>query len=136
MKYIYYATLYQDGDSIGVKFYDLPNVNTFGDGEIEASEMAKDALEGYLLAAEDNQIELPERTNAADIQTKKGESLLAVVVDTSLVREREDNKLVKKTLTIPSYLDRAARENGLNFSQELSDRLKKKLKLNWVGDNC
>ncbi|MCK8616976.1 type II toxin-antitoxin system HicB family antitoxin [Fructobacillus sp. M158] len=130
MKYIYYATLYHDDGMIGVKFYDFPSINTFGNDEIEAAEMAKDALEGYLLAAEDKHLALPPKTDAADIDVKKEEVLLAVMVDTSIVREREDNKLVKKTLSIPAYLDRAARENGLNFSQELSDRLRKKLQLN------
>ncbi|CAK1225487.1 Antitoxin component HicB of the HicAB toxin-antitoxin system (HicB) [Fructobacillus cardui] len=85
MKYMYYATLYPDCDCIGVKFHDFPNVNTLGKDKIETTKMAKDTLEGYLLSAEDNRIQLPERTNATDIQTKNGESLLAVVVDTSLV---------------------------------------------------
>lgn len=129
MKYMYYATLYKDGDSVGVKFHDFPSINTFGESDIEAAEMAKDALEGYLLAAEDNDISLTKRTDAIDIETGKGESLLAVVVDTAIVREKEDNKLVKKTLSIPAYLDRAGKENGLNFSQELSEQLRKKLQL-------
>lgn len=129
MKYVYYATLYHDEDAIGVKFHDLPNVNTFGSDVIEATEMAKDALEGYLLVAEDENIALPEATDAMDIKIEQGETLLAVVVDTSIVREREDNKLVKKTLTIPSYVDRAARESGLNFSQVLADSIKQKLQL-------
>lgn len=130
MKYIYYATLYHDEDTIGVKFHDLPNVNTFGANVAEASDMAKDALEGYLLVAEDENIDLPQYTDAFDIQVNKGEALLAVKVDTSLVREREDNKLVKKTLTVPAYVDRAGREAGLNFSQLLSDSIKNKLQLN------
>lgn len=130
MKYVYYATLYHDEDTVGVKFHDLPKVNTFGSDVIEAADMAKDALEGYLLVAEDNQLTLPKDTDALDIKTAPGESLLAVVVDTSIVREREDNKLVKKTLTIPSYVDRAGREAGLNFSQVLSETIQKKLQLN------
>lgn len=129
MKYVYYATLYHDDDAIGVKFHDLPSVNTFGADVVEASDMAKDALEGYLLVAEDENIKLPKATDALDIQVNKGEALLAVQVDTSIVREKEDNKLVKKTLTVPAYVDRAGREAGLNFSQVLSDSIKHKLKL-------
>ncbi|CAK1231665.1 Antitoxin component HicB of the HicAB toxin-antitoxin system (HicB) [Fructobacillus cardui] len=85
MKYMYYSTLYLDCDCIGVNFHDFPNVNTLGKDKIEATKMAKDVLEGDLIAAEDNRIQLPERTSATDVQTKNGESLLAVVADTSLV---------------------------------------------------
>jgi len=130
MKYVYYATLYHDENAIGVKFNDLPSVNTFGSDVVDATEMAKDALEGYLLVAEDEKISLPKPTDAMNIKLEPGEVLLTVVVDTSIVREREDNKLVKKTLTIPSYVDRAGREAGLNFSQVLSETIQKKLQLN------
>ncbi|MDR3191019.1 MAG: type II toxin-antitoxin system HicB family antitoxin [Lactobacillaceae bacterium] len=127
MKYVYYATLYDDGDAVGVKFVDFPSVFTFGNDELDAIDMAQEALELYLWTAEDKGIPIPAFTHAKDITEKAGERLIAIKVNTALVREQEANKLVKKTLTIPAYVDRIAREAGINFSQALTEALKQKL---------
>ncbi|GAB2027393.1 hypothetical protein [Lactovum odontotermitis] len=52
---------------------------------------------------------------------------MLISADTQFARDRENNKLVKKTLTIPNYLNVLGVEKGINFSQLLSDSLKKEL---------
>lgn len=47
-----------------------------------------------------------------------------VPVDTDAWRRQFDNKSVKKTLTIPSWLNKKAEKAGINFSQVLQDALK------------
>ena len=42
-------------------------------------------------------------------------------------RKRFNNKAVKKTLTIPEWLNEAAQESNVNFSLVLQDALKEKL---------
>jgi hypothetical protein len=44
-----------------------------------------------------------------------------------LWREKIVNKTVKKTLTLPSWLNIEAERCGINFSQTLQDALKQKL---------
>lgn len=129
MKYIYYATLYNDNDSVGVSFHDFPGVNTFGEDEFEAVMNAQEALEGYLWVAEDENISIPDATMSKDIKLQDGERLIAIQVDTTVVRLKEKNKYIKKTLTIPSYVDQAGKDAGINFSQALTEAVKEKLEL-------
>ncbi|XOQ35934.1 MAG: HicB-like domain-containing protein [Lactococcus sp.] len=127
MKIQYFATLYHDGDYIGVKFSDIEGLVTFGTDYQDAVKMAQEALEGWLLVAEDFKDEIPTPSLPDAIDLKKSESLVMLQVDTQLIRDREDNKLVKKTLTIPNYLNILGNDAGVNFSQLLTDTLKKEL---------
>lgn len=129
MKYIYYATLYNDDGLVGVSFHDFPGVNTFGNDEFEAIENAQEALEGYLWVAEDENMTIPKATTTDAISLNNEERLVAIQIDTNLVRLREDNKLIKKTLTIPAYVDKAGKDAGINFSQALTEAVKEKLEL-------
>ena len=83
----------------------------------------------YLCIAEDKGITIPKATTSDNIELKDGERLVAVQVDTAMVRLREENKYIKKTLTIPAYVDLAGKEAGMNFSQVLTEAVKSKLKL-------
>ena len=47
-----------------------------------------------------------------------------------LVRDRIEEKSVKKTLTIPKWLNDLAEENNINFSQLLQVAIKKYIGLN------
>ena len=47
-----------------------------------------------------------------------------VTVDTVFARKKEDNKAVKKTLTIPNWLNELAINNEVNFSHVLQQVLK------------
>ena len=127
MKIQYFATLYHDGDYIGVKFSYIEGLVTFGTDYQDAVKMAQEALEGWLLVAEDFKDEIPTPSLPDAIDLKKSESLVMLQVDTQLIRDREDNKLVKKTLTIPNYLNILGNDAGVNFSQLLTDTLKKEL---------
>ena len=49
--------------------------------------------------------------------------------DTAIYRQTLSNVAVKKTLSIPQWLNRAAIANGINFSQVLQDALKQKLNM-------
>lgn len=129
MKYIYYATLYNDEGSVGVSFHDFPGVNTFGEDEFDAISNAQEALEGYLWVAEDENINIPKATTTDLISLSENERLVAIQVDTNLVRLREENKYIKKTLTIPAYVDQAGKDAGINFSQALTEAVKEKLEM-------
>ena len=58
-----------------------------------------------------------------------------VTVDTVFARKKEDNKAVKKTLTIPNWLNELAINNEVNFSQVLQQALKKELNIiQWIKE--
>ena len=46
------------------------------------------------------------------------------------VRMAQNNRSVNRTVTLPAWLNAAALENGINFSQLLQDALKAQLHLN------
>lgn len=131
-KYLYFAVLDQDADASGytVTFPDLPGCITEGDDLSESLDMARDALEGYLLVLEDLKEEIPAASDWECIkaQLESDSSIItAIKADTRIARLREDNKAVKKTLTIPNWLDEAAKERNINFSQLLQEALKEAL---------
>jgi post-segregation antitoxin (ccd killing protein) len=44
-----------------------------------------------------------------------------------MIRDAIENRAVKKTLTIPKWLDDLATEHGINFSRTLQEALKRQL---------
>ena len=122
MKYYYPAVFVKDDDKIGVSFPDIPGCFTFGDDMADALFMAEDAASMMIASFEDDGDPIPA---SSDIATIKTDGIVSLVpVDTDEWRRKFDNKAVKKTLTIPSWLNRKAEKAGVNFSQVLQDALK------------
>lgn len=106
-----------------VEFIDF-NCSTFGNDLIEAFSMAQDAMGLYL----DGMINFPKpTTNFDNIKLKKNEFINYVEIDMDDYRRKHNNKSVKKTLTIPCWLNSLCEENSINFSQVLQEALKEKL---------
>lgn len=110
-----------------VTFPDLIGCITEGDNLKEAMKMAKEVLELYLYNIEDDGEEIPQASKPEKVDISKGCFVSPVNADMILIRKEMDNKSVKKTLTIPSWLNKLAEENKINFSQILQESLKKKL---------
>ena len=127
-KEMYPAVFSTDGKTgYTVMFPDLLGCVTEGDTLKEAVEMAEDALGIYLYSLSEDGEEFPEASNPADIKCEKGEFTDLVVWDEEEYLKRTDNKAVKKTLTIPSWLNYKAEEKQLNFSQILQRALREEL---------
>ena len=89
--------------------------------------MAKDALEGHILVLEDYNDPIPTPTNPQDIQISNNALLIPIEIDTKIARYKEENKFIKKTLTIPQHLNILGEQHGINFSQLLQDALRERL---------
>jgi predicted RNase H-like HicB family nuclease len=126
--YVFPAVFFQDGNYIGVRFPDLPGCNTFGEKQDDAIRMARDALGGHLLCLEDAG-NIPESTPFTEIELKSGESLVLIEVWLSVLRDGDRNKAVKKTITLPNWLNKKAVEAQVNFSNTLQEALLQKLGL-------
>lgn len=59
----------------------------------------------------------------------RNETILIIAVDLELEIAKRRNKLIKKTLTIPEYLNILGVRNNMNFSQILAEGLREKLKI-------
>lgn len=123
-KYVYPAVFEADEGSIAVNFPDLTNCFTQGENEIDALEMAQDVLNGKLVYLEDKHEVIPKPTSIKELSVKSNQYVTLVAADTFMYRKANSNKAVKKTLTIPSWLNEAAESQSINFSQVLQDALK------------
>lgn len=109
-----------------VNFPDLEDCFTDGDTLEEALYNAQDVLGLVLYSKEENGIEINPPKNDF-IATKENQALSYVSVWMPLVRDEIENKSVKKTITIPKWLNDLAEDKGVNFSRLLQVSLKKYL---------
>ena len=94
----------------------------------QAYEMAVDALGLSITTMEAEKISLPKASEPDQIHLEKEEYLVIVEFDIMEYRRKHCSKAVKKTLTIPEWLNEAAIKAGLNFSQVLQEALLEKVK--------
>lgn len=91
--------------------------------------MAEDVLTLVLYGYESDGRSIPAPSSVSAFAIKEGEFVNYIACDTLAYRKIHNNKAVKKTLTIPEWLNEAASEAGINFSQVLQDALKTQLHL-------
>ena len=127
MKYVYPAILYPDDGKIGVTVPDLPGCHTYGDDKADALFMAKDAIEMWLWNAENNAYPVPPASELLPLEP--GETLTLIAADTDEYRRQIDTRAVKKTLSIPQWLNYKAEKANAPFSQILQQGLKTYLKI-------
>ena len=129
MKYIYPAVFSPEDPGYSVEFPDLPGCCTCGDSLEESLSMAKDALSLFLVELEDEKQDIPEPSPIQSLSLEENSFASLINVDTTIYRQTLSNVAVKKTLSIPQWLNQAAIANGINFSQVLQDALKQKLNM-------
>ena len=129
-KYAYPAvfTLEEDG-TYSIIFPDLEGCYTCGDSLEDGIEMAEDALALTLYGYEKEGRETPKASVPTAITVSENEFVNFIACDTMAYRKMYNNKAVKKTLTIPEWLNEAATSMGLNFSQVLQEALISKIQM-------
>ncbi|NMA94176.1 MAG: HicB family protein [Clostridiales bacterium] len=103
------------------------DINTQGADIPDAIFMARDAIGLVGIDMQDDGEALPE---AAPLESIRGgdEDIVSLVdVDFAEYRRRHDNRVVRKNLTIPSWLNEEGIARGINFSQVLQEALIEKL---------
>lgn len=129
-KYVYAAVFTKEEDgNFSVIFNDLEGCYTCGSTLEEAIEMAEDVLALTLYGYEIDKKEIPEPTDISFIKVNENEFVNYIACDTLEYRKMYNKKAIKKTLTIPEWLNREALENNINFSAVLQEALQEKLML-------
>lgn len=127
-KYVYPAVFeLEEGGMYSVVFPDLKGCFTSGEGLADAIVMAEDVLAFTLCDAEDDASAIPPASDLGSILQENGTFASYIVCDTDAYRKKISSRSVKKTLSIPEWLNEKAMAAGLNFSQTLQDALKEKL---------
>lgn len=128
-KYIYPAVFTPEDGGYVVNFPDFESCYTEGDTLEEAMEMAGDVLCLTLYDMEEEGKAIPNPSSIKDIQTDGDAFVSLVHCDTVEYRKYFDNRAVKKTLTIPNWLNTIAERQGVNFSLILQNALKRELNI-------
>lgn len=127
-RYVYPAIFTpEDSGGYSVVFPDLEGCYTCGDSLADSLEMAQDALALVLYGYEKDGHAIPAPSDRKDIRLQDNEFINYVSCDTMSYRKKYNNKAVKKTLSIPEWLNEEATAVGINFSQVLQDALKQQL---------
>lgn len=117
-----------DGEYYVIEFIDLEGCITQGSDLQEAFFMAQDAMGLWL----DDKIDFPNpTTDFSHIILEDNQFISFVNIDMDDYRKKFNNKAVKKTLTIPNWLNTLSEKNNVNFSQILQDALKKELNIDY-----
>lgn len=119
---------YKVEKEIAVVFPDL-DVATSGENEDDALISARELLGLTLYGLEEDGEEIPTPTPLSMVKTQENECTVLVDVYMPSIRMAQVNRSVNRTVTLPAWLNAAALEKGINFSQVLQDALKKELNL-------
>ena len=118
MNVIYPAVFSFEDGAYNVEFPDLPGCLTFGDTVEEAFYNAKEALAGYSASVLEHGGNLPQASAMSEIKTADGEFVQLVDAKPAYTQAA-----VKKTLTIPSWLNQRAEAAHAPYSKILQDGL-------------
>jgi predicted RNase H-like HicB family nuclease len=127
--YIYPAIFNYAEDGISIEFPDLPGCFPCAKTEDKAFHNAKEALGLHLFGMEQDGDDIPAPTPATQIKPGSGDVVTLIEVFMPTVRDRINNQFVKKTLSIPAWLNRRAEQEQVNFSRILQDGLKQHLQI-------
>ena len=121
-----YPAIFHEEEEYWVEFPDLPGCQTYGDNLNSTVKCAQEALAGYLLTMLAEERNIPAPTHIQEInQVEQGfVTLISCDID-----QYRDSKAVKKTLTIPAWLNDLAMERNFNFSQILQEALLSRLQV-------
>jgi len=128
MLFIYPAIFHKEDNTYWVEFPDLEGCQSFGNSLKETVESAQEAMEAYIETLLEQGKELPEPTDISII-TIESDSFVSLITS-KMDGYLKKSKAVKKTLTIPEWLNDMAEEQHINFSQTLQIALLERLKIN------
>jgi predicted RNase H-like HicB family nuclease len=101
--------------------------DTQGEDLANALYMAADAIEIVGVSLQDDGIGIPNPSNFEDVFTELGQIKTLVTVDFDEYRRKTEKRIVKKTVSVPSWLNVEAEKAGVNFSAILQEALKTRL---------
>lgn len=125
--YVFPAIFDYAEDGISIEFPDLPGCLPCAKTTEEAIKNAKEAMALHLWGMEKDGDPIPEPTPVDKIQVRENQAVMLIEVYMPLYRKAIENQSVKKTLTIPQWLNKLAEEKNVNFSQLLQSALKEHL---------
>lgn len=120
--YIYPAIFHANDDgSYTITYPDLPGCISEGKSLGNAMHMAQSALAQWMEYLSDKKLEIPSPSDFKSIKTSDEEFVNLICADV------KDNRAVKRTVSIPKWMDEKVSEMGISLSRILQDALKDKI---------
>lgn len=124
MKYLYMARMEKANGRWECSVPDLPHCLSFGESLEEAAQMIADAAALMLAEYEDIGKTAPEATDPTEFRPEEGVVYTLLVIDTDEYRREVDTAPVRKSVSIPAWMDKQAQARGLSCSKVLQDALR------------
>jgi predicted RNase H-like HicB family nuclease len=122
MEYVYPALFHKNKDeSYTITYPDLPGCISEGKSLENALYMAQSALAQWIEYLSDKKQEIPKASGINPVRVKKGEFINLVRTDV------KDGRAVKRTVSIPKWMDDKALKTGLSLSRILQEALSERL---------
>ncbi len=126
MKNIYYPAIFHPEEiGFSVSVPDVEGCYTQGNTMEEAVEMTQAAI-GLMLEDMDN---FPLPSSAAHIQTEGEDFVVVIPFNREEYQRQHSHRAVKKTLSLPQWLNEEAEAAHINFSGVLQEALKARLNI-------
>ena len=125
MLYIYTAIFspIEDGSGFYAKVPDLPGCLTTGRTLSEAIDLITDAMNAWLVVAEDEHLDIAVPTPQHALQLGENDSCALIKADTIAYRALTDTRSVRKNVSLPAWMINLADKNNINCSQLLQEAL-------------
>lgn len=121
-EYVYPAIFHSNDDgSYTITFPDLAGCISEGKSLGNAMYMAQAALTQWIEYLTDKKQDIPDASNLKDVNPDADEFVSLIRADV------KDGRAVKRTVSIPKWMDDQVSESGLSLSRVLQDALKEKL---------
>jgi len=124
MEYVYPAVFEQNSDgSFTITYPDLPGCISEGKTLGNAMYMAQNALTQWIEFLLEEKEPIPLASDIKKIKPSNNQFVNLIRADV------RDNRAVRRTVSIPGWLDTKAAEAGVSLSKVLQDALKEKLRV-------
>ena len=121
-EYVYPAVFHPNEDgSFTITYPDLPGCISEGKSLGNAMYMAQSALTQWIEYLTDKKQDVPLASGLGSLETEPGEFVNLIRADI------KDGRAVKRTVSIPKWMDDKVAESGLSLSRVLQDALKERL---------
>ena len=122
---VYPAIFHHEDNSYWVEFPDLEGCQSYGDTINDTMLMAQEALGLYAADLIEKNKPIPNPSDISALGTQENSFTTLVSVDVNSYRR--NTKAVKKTLSVPAWLNEEAEKQHINFSSVLQEALKQEL---------
>jgi len=125
MKYVYPVIFSKEDDgSFCVYVPDLPGCVTEAESYADGIDKIREGICGVLYIMERDKMPIPTPSSPGELVVGPSEVVSLVDADVNEYRRRIGSRAVRRTVSIPEWMDEKAAEKGLSLSSVLQEGLK------------